>query len=189
MFITNSGDYLLGSKLVFTGQVVPEVAVSSVTFSGLNGDNDRLYAVSFLWRNPVTGARKLLFQPNGASPPAGSTMEVDEFEVLGLVGTRTSDPDFGCASLTAAAVGTFVQGVAFFAAQTAGADGSPVGRAFLGRSYSQDQAAVVGVRRRHSQRSGFWLEVNQLIESITIQADPSANAIDAGSDFRLWRAS
>jgi hypothetical protein len=188
MFITNNGDYMTGGKFVFTGQVAPSVDVASVTFSGINGDSDRLYGVSFLWRNPITGARKLLFQPNGSAPPAGSSMQVDEFEVLGAVALRASDPDFGCAQLTAAAADTFVQGTAFFASQTVDfADGSPVGRAYEGRGYAEDQAAIVGVQRRHFYRSGFWKEVHNVIESITIIANPAGNAIGAGSDFRLWR--
>jgi hypothetical protein len=188
MFITNSGDYMTGGKFVFAGQVAPSIAVSSITFSGLNGDSDRLYGVSFLWKNPITGARKLKFQPNGSAVPSGSSMRVDEFEILGVIGTQQNDPDFGCAQLTAAAADTFVQGTAFFACQSINADGSPVGRAYEGRGYAEDSAAVVGVRRRHFYRSGFWKDVNDVIESITIIADPSANAIDAGSDFRLWRA-
>jgi hypothetical protein len=187
MFITNSGDYMTGGKFSFTGQVAPNVDVASIIFSGINGDNDRLYAVSFLWRNPITGARKLKFQPNGSAVPAGSSMQVDEFEILGAVATRTSDPDFGCAQLTAAAPDAFVQGTAFFATQSTAADGSPVGRAYEGRGYAEDQAPIVGVRRRHFYRSGFWKEVSAVVESLIIIADPEGNAIGAGSDFRLWR--
>jgi len=188
MFITNSGDYVNGGKFVFGGQVAPAIDVSSVTFSGLDGNADRVYAVSFLWRNPLTGARKLKYQPNGAAVPAGSSMQIDEFEILGLLATRTTDPDFGMASLVAAAADTYVQGVAFFATQTAAADGSPVGRAFEGRGYCEDSQAIVGVRRRHFYRSGFWKNVDDQMTSLTIIADPEANAIGAGSDFRIWRA-
>lgn len=188
MFITNSGDYMTGGKFVFAGQVAPSVPVSSVTFSGINGDSDRLYGISFLWKNPVTGARKLKFQPNGSAVPQGSSMRVDEFEVLAGVSTQQNDTDFGIAQLTAAAADTFVQGTAFIACQSIAADGSPVGRAFEGRGYAEDQVAVVGARRRHFYRSGFWKDVDAVVESITIVADPAANAIGAGSDFRLWRA-
>jgi len=187
MFITNSGEALLGGKFQFLAQVAPDVAVSSVTFSGLNGDNDRIYAVSFRWLNPITGARKLKFQPNGDAVPAGSSMRLDEFEILGLVSAQSNDSDFGIAQLTAAAANTFVQGVAYFAAQTVAADGSPLGRAFEGRGYCEDQAAIVGARRRHFYRSGFWKEVDTLMESLTILTNPAGNAIDAGSDFRLWK--
>lgn len=187
MFINNSGEHIEGGKFQFLGQIAPDVPVTDITFSGLDGDADRVYALSFLWKNPLTGARKLMFQPNAESPAAGSSMQVHDFEITGLAGAESNDADFGLAVLTANTADRYVQGAAFFAAMQASADGSPVGRTFKGEGYCEDSAAVVGAQRHHYTRQGFWAEVATKMESLTIATNPTAAAIDAGSDFRLWK--
>lgn len=183
----NSSENIFGGKFVFLGQFAPNVPISSMTFSGMDGDQERVYGLSFVWLNPITGARKLKFMPVGATPPGNSTMRVHEFEAIAGVSTEVSDPDFAIASLVADATDTFVQGAAFAHGTTEGQVGPPLGRVMESKGYAQDSLPTVGVRRIHFDRSGFWDEVDVVWNSLTIETEPVANAIGAGSDFRLYK--
>jgi hypothetical protein len=187
MYITNAGDTLDGGKMSFMGQSSPETNVSSITFSGLDGNSDRVYAISYQWKNPLAGAVSLQFQPNGNSVPQGSSMEKLEFEILSGVLASASDATFSVANLTANQQNTSSQGVIFIAAQTAAADGSFIGRSVKGQGYSTDSVAIVGERRRHYKRSGFFNDTVTNITSITLATDSATAAIGAGSDFRIWK--
>lgn len=186
MFITNSGESMEGGLWQFLGQVTPAVAVSSITFSGLNGDNDRLYAIKAEWSNPATGAVKLLFQPNTSTPPQGSAMAKEELEVVTGIRADGGDANFSLADLSAAQANTFAQVVAFFATQTQGADGSPLGRVFQSRGFAND-AVALGTRQRFFKRSGFWNDITTVITSITLAIDTDGSALGAGSDFRIFK--
>lgn len=187
MYITNSGASLDGGKFQFLGQVSPEANVSSITFSGLNGDNDQIYAISYQWKNPLTGSVSLKFQPNGQAVPNGSSMLEQTFEVLGGVLGNNADNLFSIATLVAAQQNSESQGAIFFSAATAAADGSFIGRSFKGQGYSNDFAAAVGAREKHYRRSGFFNDTQTLITSITLITSDGSNAIGVGSDFRLWK--
>lgn len=188
MFITNSGDTIEAGKLEFLAQLSPSVPVSSMTFSGLNGDADRVYAVSMYWKNPITGAVSLQFQPNGLSAPSGSTMVLTQFDaVTGLTFMASADSTFSVGNLGAGPANTFLQGAAFFAAASISADGSPVGRAFKAETYAEDGAVLLGDKRTHAKRTGFWKDSTTQVTSITIATSTGGAAIDAGSDFRLWK--
>ncbi len=187
MFITNSGDSLEGGKFVFLGQVSPDVAVSSITFSGIDGDQDRVYGLSFYWKNPLTGSRKLLFKPNSSTPPAGSSCFLQVYEAISALLSNLTDADFPISTLVAASANTAVNGALFVDSRTLAADGSPLGRSAEMKGYAEDQEAIVGVRRKHFRHRGHWNDANSQWTSITIEANPPGNGIDAGSDFRLWK--
>lgn len=187
MYITNSGDTLQGGKFVFVGQSAPDSNVSSITFSGLNGDNDRVYAISYQWKNPLTGQVNLQFQPNGNTVPNGSSMEKHELEAISATLIDAADSTFSLANLVANQQNTFSQGAFFFSAATSAADGSFLGRSAMGHGYSTDSVAVVGTRQRHYTKKGFFNDTTTLITSITIVTDTGTAAIGVGSDFRIWK--
>jgi len=178
-----------GGIFTFLGEVAPDVSITSMTFSGLNGDNDQIYGLRIDWRNGSTGAASLDFLPNGSATPAGSVCVREQFEAVTALREDGTQGTFNVGDLQAVGAGTFLEGAVFFVAQSAGADGPQKHRQLLSEGYAVDTGLLLASKNRFFRRQGFWNDVNTLITSLTLSISGLAigNAIDVGSDFRLFK--
>lgn len=183
MYIANSGRTNFGSKMLFGGEAAVSSATTSVTISGLSGDDVGCYGISLYWINPSLFSATLSLRPNGASVPSGSSMVRDGYTLN--LGIMTSEPlvesDFVVGTLGLGVANSWLQGDVFLETDRS----TPIGLLCTGSSFAEDGLLLAADRLRHHRRTGFWKDTSANITSITLQAS-LANSIAAGSDFRVF---
>lgn len=185
MRISGGGKSIIGGVWTYTDEInVDSTDLSSITFSGLDGDDQRSYALEYYWLHAGTGVRRLDLRFNGAGLPGGSVMARRQQEVLGIsLGEDRVDPDLTVADLVGAASGTFASGtVAMLTERDIAVHGIPI----KCESFSKDAALLLGDRFRFTTRQGIWASLSAAITSVTLQCN-TGSSIKVGSFFRLYR--
>jgi len=184
----DTGQIILGNANDFTGVVIYEIAGpaiagpmefietiegdggSSVTFNGLNGDEDEIYFLTFSWINSDSPTvRELQFKPNAlATNQDAQRTAANDSTVAAL--------DMGTVMLLVQAAEDECQGTCTFHAAT----GSM--RSFVANVSCNDSTGPVTALHVYS---GVWTDTSTNVTSLLI--DAGAGTIAVGSKFNLYR--
>lgn len=182
---TNGEDLFGGHFQSYLSNVdVTGARVASVTFSGLDGDTDRVYAMRVIWNNPLALTKRLDLRINGDALPASAYMIRQQWErSLGVREDRT-DPDFTIADLVGAVADTFAEAAVYLGCTRVSI---PYGFTCEVRGFCRDAAILANDRERVFHRLGVWGDTSANITSLTIQTGDASAAIDLNSSFWLFR--
>lgn len=160
-----------------------DAAVSSVTFASvIDGDADYLFAINMKWKNPLTGAKKLMLKWNGTTVP-NVVMWRSQRNLSTNTNEDTSQTEYYVAELQAAVANTQFEGVVYFNTNRDG-----FARFMIVEGMANDATTVLGDAKRASYRQARSGNITTDITSITIAVEDASNAIGIGSEFYLWKA-
>lgn len=163
--------------ILVSSQVVTGSAVSSVTFSGLNGDVDKNYAiVSFVKITAASGQKFIVFKPNGLTTNLSTTryQAIANSHAASLLSSTL-------AVLTEGYNGTESSSRTDINARTGGL------RHFCTNSstyYITSASTAVNTLYRNL---GIWLQSSTNITSLVIASSDGSSSIAVGSEFYLYK--
>jgi hypothetical protein len=162
---------------------IVDAAVSSVIFNPdtpVDGDNDQLFGINLKWKNPLTGAKKLILQ-FGASEPANVQMSRRQRNLSTSADENATQSHYYIAELQAAAANTQLEGLILFTTHREG-----FARYLKVESFANDAVSTLGDTKRECIRSARWGNIVDQVSEIRIVVEDATAAIGIGSEFRLW---
>jgi hypothetical protein len=165
---------------------IVDAAVSSIIFSPLwgpvEGDGDQLYGLNVKWKNPLTGAKKLILQ-FGASEPTPVLMWRQQRNLSTATDESASQTHYYIGELTAAAANTQMEAACYFTTHREG-----FARYLVVESFQNDATTTLGDAKRGTYRQARWGNIADQITEIRVVVEDATAAIGIGSEFRLWRS-